>query len=89
MNDVSSKNVLEENKAPVSEFYELGLNQRDFDAAARYLGAYKQHNPLVEGGADGLQTRCTRGAKEASRHSFVIRTALGISPPGTIAIIFP
>ena len=37
----------EANKKIVVDFYELALNQKDFDAAAKYLGPrYIQHNPL-------------------------------------------
>src|SRR5471032_3102626 len=44
---------LEANKKIVVDFYEKGLNQKDFDAAAKYFGPrYTQHNP---GGADGPQ----------------------------------
>jgi predicted SnoaL-like aldol condensation-catalyzing enzyme len=47
---------LERNKAIVSDFYELALNQRNFEAASKYLGAkYKQHNPLIEDGVEGLK----------------------------------
>lgn len=52
---MSNKNIPEENKTLVSRFYELALNQRDFDAARRYLGSYKQHNPLIEDGVEGLR----------------------------------
>lgn len=39
------------NKAAVLAFYEKGLNQKDADAALRYLGdRYVQHNPNA---ADG------------------------------------
>jgi predicted SnoaL-like aldol condensation-catalyzing enzyme len=44
---------LEANKKIVVDFYEKGLNQKDFDAAAKYFGPrYTQHNP---GGVDGPQ----------------------------------
>jgi predicted SnoaL-like aldol condensation-catalyzing enzyme len=52
---MSKQNLDEENKALVSEFYELALNQRNFDRASKYLGEYKQHNPLIEDGAEGLK----------------------------------
>jgi predicted SnoaL-like aldol condensation-catalyzing enzyme len=43
----------EANKKAVVEFYEKGLNQKDFEAAAKYFGPrYTQHNP---GAADGLE----------------------------------
>ena len=44
---------LEANKKVVVDFYNKGLNDKDFDAAAKYFGPrYVQHNP---GGADGPQ----------------------------------
>jgi predicted SnoaL-like aldol condensation-catalyzing enzyme len=44
---------LEANKKIVVDFYEKGLNQKDYDAAAKYFGPrYTQHNP---GGVDGPQ----------------------------------
>lgn len=46
----------EVNKKNVAEFYEKALNQKDFDAAARYLGPrYTQHNPVAADGAEGLK----------------------------------
>jgi predicted SnoaL-like aldol condensation-catalyzing enzyme len=43
----------ESNKKTVLEFYEKGLNQKDFEAASKYFGpAYLQHNP---GAPDGIQ----------------------------------
>jgi predicted SnoaL-like aldol condensation-catalyzing enzyme len=42
---------IETNKKVVIDFYEKGLNQKDYDAAAKYFGPrYTQHNP---GGVDG------------------------------------
>jgi predicted SnoaL-like aldol condensation-catalyzing enzyme len=44
---------LEANKKIVVDFYNKGLNDKDFDAAAKYFGPrYVQHNP---GGVDGPQ----------------------------------
>jgi predicted SnoaL-like aldol condensation-catalyzing enzyme len=46
----------ERNKATVQAFYERALNERDADAALRYVGAnYKQHNPLIEDDRNGLR----------------------------------
>ena len=46
----------EANKKNVVEFYEKALNQKDFDAASRYLGPrYTQHNPVAADGAEGLK----------------------------------
>jgi predicted SnoaL-like aldol condensation-catalyzing enzyme len=44
------------NKKNVLAFYELALNKKDFDAAAKYLGPrYIQHNPGAADGIDGLK----------------------------------
>ena len=46
----------EANKKAVLEFYEKGLNQKDFDAAARYFGPkYIQHNPGAPDGIEGFK----------------------------------
>jgi len=43
------------NKRTVCAFYEVALNQRDFAAAAQYMGAtYTQHNPMAEDGPEGF-----------------------------------
>ncbi len=31
------------------------MNEKDFDAASKYLGKYIQHNPLAEDGPEGLK----------------------------------
>jgi predicted SnoaL-like aldol condensation-catalyzing enzyme len=47
---------LERNKKNVVEFYEKGLNQKDFAAAAKYFGAtYIQHNPSAADGPEGFK----------------------------------
>jgi len=47
---------LESNKKNVVEFYEQAINQKDFDAASKYLGSrYIQHNPTAPDGAEGLK----------------------------------
>jgi predicted SnoaL-like aldol condensation-catalyzing enzyme len=44
------------NKKIVIDFYEKALNQKDFDAAAQYLGPrYIQHNPTAPDGPEGLR----------------------------------
>ena len=44
------------NKKAVVEFYEQAINQKDFDAASKYLGPrYIQHNPTAPDGAQGLK----------------------------------
>ena len=47
---------LEANKKIVIDFYEKGLNQKDFDAAAKHFGPrYIQHNPLAPDGPEGFK----------------------------------
>jgi predicted SnoaL-like aldol condensation-catalyzing enzyme len=46
----------EANKKTVLEFYEKALNQKDFDAAAKFIGPrYVQHNPTGPDGPDGFK----------------------------------
>ena len=48
--------TLEANKKTVLEFYEAGLNQKDFDAAAKFFGPrYVQHNPTAPDGIEGFK----------------------------------
>ena len=48
---------LEANKKAVLEFYEAGLNRKDFEAAAKYFGPkYIQHNPGAPDGIEGFRT---------------------------------
>jgi len=47
---------MEENKKTVAAFYDAALNQKDFDAASKYLGnRYTQHNPTAADGPEGLK----------------------------------
>jgi len=47
---------IENNKKIVIDFYEKALNQKDFDAAAKYIGPrYTQHNPGAPDGPEGLK----------------------------------
>jgi predicted SnoaL-like aldol condensation-catalyzing enzyme len=47
---------LEANKKIVVDFYEKGLNQKDYDAAATYFGPrYVQHNPGAANGPEGFK----------------------------------
>ncbi len=54
----------EMNKKTVLEFYEKGLNQKDFEAASRYFGPrYTQHNPNAADGPKGskpFSSSCAR-----------------------------
>ena len=44
------------NKKNVLEFYDQAINQKDFEAASKYLGSrYVQHNPTAPDGAAGLK----------------------------------
>jgi len=46
----------EANKKAVLEFYDKALNQKDFAAAAKFLGPrYVQHNPNAADGIEGFQ----------------------------------
>ena len=46
---------LEANKKVVIDFYEKGLNQKDYEAAAKHFGPrYIQHNPNAADGPEGL-----------------------------------
>lgn len=84
----------ERNKAIVLDFYEKGLNQKDFSAAAQYLGTYIQHNPTAEDGPEGfrkflefLKTTYPRSHSEIKKvfvdGDFVILHVHAIREPGT------
>ena len=46
----------EANKKVVLDFYEKGLNQKDFEAAAKHFGPrYIQHNPGAPDGIEGFK----------------------------------
>lgn len=45
----------EANKKLVTEFYERVLNQKDIAAIDKYVGPYKQHNPMAADGPEGLK----------------------------------
>ena len=47
---------MEENKKVVLQLYEAAINQKDFEAASKFLGPYyKQHNPNAADGPEGLK----------------------------------
>jgi predicted SnoaL-like aldol condensation-catalyzing enzyme len=47
---------LERNKKAVLDFYDKGLNQKDFAAASKHFGAtYIQHNPIAADGPEGFK----------------------------------
>lgn len=57
LSSASDTGHLAANKKTVLAFYEASINQKDFAAAAPFLGPYyKQHNPTAKDGADGLKT---------------------------------
>jgi predicted SnoaL-like aldol condensation-catalyzing enzyme len=64
---VSGNTLREEaNKKAVVEFYDKAINQKDFEAASRYIGPrYTQHNPAATDGPEGLRA-FLRFAKEKS-----------------------
>src|SRR6185503_14393764 len=46
---------LEANKKAVVEFYNKAINEKDFEAARKYMGGkYIQHNPTAPDGPEGL-----------------------------------
>ena len=47
---------MEANKKAVVEFYDLAINQKNFEAASKFLGPrYVQHNPRATDGPEGLK----------------------------------
>ena len=54
---VHAQSQQEANKKTVVDFYDKALNQKDFEAASKYLGSrYTQHNPNAPDGPEGLRT---------------------------------
>lgn len=52
----SNYQQLQHNKETVTAFYEAAINNKDFDAAEKYMGSYyKQHNPLAADGKEGFK----------------------------------
>ena len=66
---------LEANKKAVLEFYEKGLNQKDFEAASKYFGPkYIQHNPGAPDGIEGFKAFIAfRKEKLGNAHSEIKR----------------
>src|SRR5690242_8808053 len=55
---MSTDSRLDRNKRNVLAFYEAGINDKDFDAAAELIGdSYVQHNPAIADGAAGFKGR--------------------------------
>ena len=47
---------MEENKKAVTAFYDAAINQKDFEAAAKFIGPrHVQHNPRAADGPEGLK----------------------------------
>ena len=47
---------IEENKKTVTAFYDAAINQKDFEAAAKFISSrYVQHNPRAADGPEGLK----------------------------------
>ena len=47
---------MDANKKAAVEFYDLAINQKNFEAAAKFLGPrYVQHNPRAADGPEGLK----------------------------------
>jgi predicted SnoaL-like aldol condensation-catalyzing enzyme len=52
----SEKARLERNKKLVLAFYEHAINEKDFEAARKYMADdYRQHNPTAADGPEGLR----------------------------------
>ena len=48
--------IQENNKKAVTQFYDLIINKKDYEAAKPFIGKrYKQHNPLVKDFPEGLK----------------------------------
>ncbi|BAF89289.1 protein of unknown function [Azorhizobium caulinodans ORS 571] len=84
----------ERNKTIVLDFYDKGLNQKDFAAASKYLGTYIQHNPTAEDGPEGfrkflefLKTTYPQSHSEITQvfvdGDFVILHVHAVREPGT------
>ena len=66
----------EANKKLVTEFYERVLNQKDVDAVDKYVGPYKQHNPMAGDGPEGLKGFIGYLQKSAPQAHFEIKKVL-------------
>jgi predicted SnoaL-like aldol condensation-catalyzing enzyme len=67
---------MEANKQAAADFYDKAINQKDFDAAAKYIGSrYVQHNPNAADGPEGLKAFLgVLREKFPSYHSEIKRT---------------
>ena len=65
---------LEANKKTVAAFEDAALNQKDFDAASKYLGPrYTQHNPNAADGPEGLKAYITFLKDSPNNHTEIKR----------------
>jgi len=54
--EVACDKLKEQNKKTALEFYDAAINQKNFEAAAKFLGPrYTQHNPNAADGPEGLK----------------------------------
>lgn len=69
---------LENNKRIIREFYELALNKKDTDAAAKYIisKGYKQHSPTVGDGIEGFKEFFANRNKEFPQSRAVVKRVL-------------
>jgi predicted SnoaL-like aldol condensation-catalyzing enzyme len=86
---------LERNKKAVLDFYDKGLNQKDFAAASQHFGAtYVQHNPVAADGPEGfrgfvefLKSKFPQSRSEVKRvfaeGDYVILHVHAVREPGT------
>src|SRR3981189_3082638 len=75
---MTARNVVDENKRLVVEFYELAINQqRPAEAARKYIQPpYRQHNPEVGDGPDGFIQFISEMQKKHPKLKVVISKAL-------------
>ena len=67
---------LEQNRQAVLEFYELAINQKDYQAAEKFIGPhYIQHNPMAQDGKEGLKNFIEYlHANQPDYHSEIVRS---------------
>jgi predicted SnoaL-like aldol condensation-catalyzing enzyme len=72
----------ETNKKVVLDFYEKGLNQKDFEAAAKHFGPrYIQHNPTAPDGIEGFKAK-SEIKRAFAEGDYVILHVHGVREPG-------
>ena len=76
---------MEDNKKVVLQLYEAAINQKDFDAAAKFLGPhYTQHNPRA---ADGPRRAKRLSSRFCATSSPTITARSNASSPTAIYVI--